>query len=111
MHRIIEYSYGEKNASCSTPYVHYEIHPHSSPEPSFLQSQQSLIGIVSSNSDIKRVSAVGFTQLLLWGLCRYENTYFDYVKGTAVPLQAWSGPGGSRMLKFPDFMTTAQDGG
>ena len=29
----------------------------------------------------------------------------------AVPLQAWSGPQGSRKLWFPDFMTTAQDGG
>jgi hypothetical protein len=28
-----------------------------------------------------------------------------------VPLQAWSGPEGSRKLRFPDFMTTAQDGG
>jgi hypothetical protein len=28
----------------------------------------------------------------------------------AVPLQAWSDPEGSRKLKFPDFMTTAQDG-
>jgi len=33
------------------------------------------------------------------------------VKGKAVPLQAWSGPEGSRNLWFPDFMTTAQDGG
>jgi len=32
-------------------------------------------------------------------------------KGTAVPLQAWSDPEGSSKLKFPDFMTTAQDGG
>ena len=32
-------------------------------------------------------------------------------KGKAVPLQAWSGPDGSRKLRFPDFMTTAQDGG
>jgi hypothetical protein len=31
-------------------------------------------------------------------------------KGKAVPLQAWSGPEGSRKLRFPDFMTT-QDGG
>ena len=30
--------------------------------------------------------------------------------GKAVPLQAWSGPEGSRKLRFPDFMTTAQDG-
>jgi len=28
-----------------------------------------------------------------------------------VPLQAWSGPGGSGKLRFPDYMTTAQDGG
>jgi len=29
----------------------------------------------------------------------------------AVPLQAWSGPEGSRKLRVPDFMTMAQDGG
>ena len=32
-------------------------------------------------------------------------------KGKAVPLQAWDVPEGSRKLRFPDFMTTAQDGG
>ena len=32
-------------------------------------------------------------------------------KGKAVPLQAWSGPEGSRKIRFPDFMTTAQDCG
>jgi hypothetical protein len=32
-------------------------------------------------------------------------------KGKAVPLQAWSGPEGSRKLRFPDFKTMAQDGG
>ena len=32
-------------------------------------------------------------------------------KGKAVPLRAWSGPEGSRKLRFPDYMTTAQDGG
>ena len=32
-------------------------------------------------------------------------------KGTAVPLQAWSGPEGSRKLRFPDFITTVQEGG
>jgi hypothetical protein len=32
-------------------------------------------------------------------------------KGKAVPLQAWSDPEGSRNLRFPDFMTTAKDGG
>jgi len=32
-------------------------------------------------------------------------------RGKAVPLQDWSGPEGSRKLSFPNFMTTAQDGG
>jgi len=32
-------------------------------------------------------------------------------KGKAVPLQARSGPEGSRKLRFPDFMITAQDSG
>jgi len=38
-------------------------------------------------------------------------TYKRLKKGKAVPLQAWSGPEGSRKLRFPDYMTTAQDGG
>ena len=29
----------------------------------------------------------------------------------AVPLQTWTGPEGSRKLRFLDFVTTAQDGG
>jgi len=32
-------------------------------------------------------------------------------KGKAVPLQAWIGPDGSRKLRFPDFIATAQDVG
>jgi hypothetical protein len=32
-------------------------------------------------------------------------------KVKAVPLQAWRGPEGSRKLRFPDFMITAQGGG
>jgi hypothetical protein len=37
--------------------------------------------------------------------------YLKIVKGRAVPLQAWNGPDGSRKLRFPDFMKTAQGGG
>ena len=33
------------------------------------------------------------------------------IYGKSVPLQAWSGPEGSRKLRLPDFVTTAQDGG
>ena len=32
-------------------------------------------------------------------------------KGKAVPLQARRGSEGSRKLRFPDFVTTARDGG
>ena len=32
-------------------------------------------------------------------------------KGNALPLQAWSGPECSRKLRFPDYVTTARDGG
>jgi len=37
--------------------------------------------------------------------------YSGKVKGKSVPLQADSGTEGSRKLRFPDFMTAAQDGG
>jgi len=40
--------------------------------------------------------------------CKLNSVVFI---AKAVPLQAWSGPEGSRKLRFPDFMTTAQDGG
>ena len=42
---------------------------------------------------------------------QYINVRNMLSKGKAVPLQARRGPEGSRKLKFPDFMTTAQDGG
>ena len=53
------------------------------------------------------------TEVQLW-----VNVHLDaqlrYIikgKGNAAPLQAWGGPEGSRKLRFPDFMITAQDGG
>ena len=39
------------------------------------------------------------------------SVFVNKGKGKAVRLQALSGPEGSRNLRFPDFMTTAQDGG
>ena len=41
----------------------------------------------------------------------YFGKISQHVKGKAVPLHAWSGPEGSRKLRFPDFMTKAQDDG
>jgi len=37
--------------------------------------------------------------------------FCNYSTVKTVPVQAWSDPEGSRKLRFPDFMTTAQDGG
>ena len=54
-----------------------------------------------------------FVQLIHFLFCSFLS-YFSRIavcKGKAVPLQAWSGSEGSRKLRFPDFMTTAQDGG
>ena len=41
----------------------------------------------------------------------YASLWLSKGKCKAVLLQAWSGPEGSRKLRFSDFMTTAQDGG
>jgi hypothetical protein len=40
-----------------------------------------------------------------------RGEFHTTVKGKAVPLKSWTDPEGSRKLRFPDFMKTAQDGG
>jgi len=57
----------------------------------------------SSRAPKDPINATGYT-------C---SIHAQYVKGNgkAVPLQAWSDPQGFRKLRFPDFMTTAQDDG
>ena len=58
--------------------------------------------------NIKNDKSYYTLQLTLHLLSRNKN-YKG--KGKSVLLQAWSGPEGSRKLRFPDFMTTAQGGG
>jgi hypothetical protein len=41
----------------------------------------------------------------------FSNNILGKGKGKTVPLQARIGTEGSRKLSFPDFVTTAQDGG
>ena len=49
---------------------------------------------------------------LVWSWSFDNEEYLvQWGKGKAVPLQAWGGPEGSSKLRFPDFMTTTQDGG
>jgi len=43
--------------------------------------------------------------------CYLSYLFLVKGKGKAVPLQAWTGPEGSRKLRLPDFVTTAQGGG
>jgi hypothetical protein len=40
-----------------------------------------------------------------------HSQFYKQYKGEAAPLQAWSGSEDSRKLRFPDFITAAQDGG
>jgi hypothetical protein len=52
--------------------------------------------------------------LLLFAIYSFEGYTFKYVTLQdiiSIFLQAWSGPEGSRKLRFLDYMTTAQDGG
>ena len=44
-------------------------------------------------------------------ICHQRFLKHYYYKGKSVPLQAWSGPEGFRKLRFPDFMTKAQEDG
>jgi len=57
-------------------------------------------------------SALSHKDLEYWGHIYFYSYYTSlrYI-GKSVPLQVWSGPEGSRKLRFPDYMTTAQDGG
>jgi len=60
------------------------------------------IGIFHWNTTSDHTMALGSTQPL---------TEMSKGKGKSVPLQAWSDPENSSKLRFPDFMTTAHDGG
>jgi len=70
-------------------------------------------------TDDNRIRSMRFA---CW-ITKATNTHSEYtiliasvanasqIKGKAVPLQAWTVPEGSRKLRFPDFVTTARDGG
>ena len=49
-----------------------------------------------------------FNHFTIW---KYTVWDTDKSKGKAVPLQAWTAPECSRKLRFPNFVTTAQDFG
>ena len=60
--------------------------------------------ISRSKGQVQKIAS--FTTSRNFQICRFRKKV-----GKSVPLQAWSGPEGSRKLSFPDFVTAAQDGG
>jgi hypothetical protein len=67
--------------------------------------------VISVYFNIRNTLPKSDTFLLGHPVYIYIYIYIYEGKGKAIPLQAWSSPEGSRKLKVPDFMTTAQDGG
>ena len=49
--------------------------------------------------------------MLITHTVTHKYKYSESKRGKAVPLQASTVPEVSRKLRFPDFVTTAQDGG
>jgi len=80
-----------------------------------LKNMHSIVGIIPQVQTVlhlfPQTKPVSFMSQLLWLLAWNTEYFYMILKGKAVPLQAWSGPEGSRKLRFPDYMTTAQDGG
>ena len=76
---------------------------------------------MSSSIYTSNLRIVSHKNVKILGDTEADNSIYFYVSPClffpsilckkAVPLQAWSGPEGSRKLRCPDFMTTAQDGG
>jgi len=54
---------------------------------------------------------VGLTWICYCDNYQLNSTEKCKGKGKAAPLQALTGPEGSRKLRYTDFVTTAQDGG
>ena len=50
---------------------------------------------------------INFLNVNTFILCALDTSFpcIMYIIGKAVPLQAWTGPEGSRRLRFPDFKT------
>jgi hypothetical protein len=71
-----------------------------------IESRQASDGLCA----IGLIAMSGQLALLIWRTNQFFGLLFCIGKGKAVPLQAWTGPEGSRKLRFPDFVTTARDG-
>ena len=69
----------------------------------------SVVAAGISMRPVLQVSVLVVAKLKAWWELTCDTNSAKW-KGKSVPLQTWSGPEGSRKLRFPDIMTTAQDG-
>jgi hypothetical protein len=68
--------------------------------------------LMLSNAEFINIVTGIWVEWWIWGISWMIITGGNQsTRRRTVPLQAWSGPEGSRKLGFPDFMTMAQDGG
>jgi hypothetical protein len=67
--------------------------------------------VVSLKNQYKILGIEKFHELKYSAVLSLHDLHFKRGKVKAVPLQAWGGPEDSRKLRFPDFLTMAQDGG
>jgi len=56
-------------------------------------------GYIEYSTDIMRLCAASFAGLI--------DCLISVLKGKAIPLQAWTGPEGSRRLRLSDFKTVS----
>jgi hypothetical protein len=68
-------------------------------------------GVLRSSQPDQEGNKLECQKILMFIYPIYNHNWRSISKGKAVPFQAWSGPKGSRKLRFPDFMTMAEDGG
>ena len=81
-------------------------------QPTSRNNPEGRFPFLFSGSSVRSLVELNFFSSPELPDCLWHQPAFpSFGKGKAVPLQAWSGPEGSGKLMFPDFMTTAQDGG
>jgi len=80
-----------------------------------LKNIHSIVAIIPQVQTVlhffPQTKTLSFMSPLLWILTWNTAYFYTILKGKSVPLQARSGPESSRKLRFPDDITTAQDGG
>jgi hypothetical protein len=66
----------------------------------------NLVSVLSQDTEIPKILHRMIAKFPNFNLLLNSHRRFSHVsKGKTVPLQAWTGPEGSRRLRLPDFKT------